>query len=98
MPCPSSRRPKPQPQALVPTLRLLSCTMSAPARLPQQPLVRISLTSLTQFEDEPEFMLDKAIAVPCQRIGKVFGRLDSATMQTVSRALVVFLGLEGAAA
>lgn len=45
-----------------------------------------------------QVMLDKAIAVPRERIGKVLGRLDGATMQVVSRGFAVFLGLEGAAA
>lgn len=43
-----------------------------------------------------QIMIDKATTVPHEKIGKPFGRVDSATMRTVSRALLLFLGLEEA--
>lgn len=43
-----------------------------------------------------QVMIDRVIALPRERTGAVFGRLDDATMRTVSRTLAVFLGLESA--
>lgn len=43
-----------------------------------------------------QIMIDKATTVPREKIGKAFGRVDSATMQAVSRTLLLFLGLEEA--
>ena len=43
-----------------------------------------------------QVMIDKAIAVPREKIGRAFGRLDAATMRAVSRALVLFFDLEDA--
>jgi mRNA interferase MazF len=45
-----------------------------------------------------QVIIDKAVSVPRERIGAVFGHLDAATMLAVSRTLVAFLGLEGVAA
>ena len=44
-----------------------------------------------------QIMIDKAVSVPREKIGEAFGRLDGDTMTAVSRALVAFFGLEGAA-
>jgi mRNA interferase MazF len=44
-----------------------------------------------------QIMLDKAVSVPREKVGKAFGRLDTATMQAVSKGLVAFLDLEGTA-
>ena len=44
-----------------------------------------------------QVMIDRAAAVPREKIGQPFGRLEAETMKTVDRALVAFLGLEGAA-
>ena len=38
-------------------------------------------------------MVDKAQAVPRERVGEVFGRLREEQMLAVSRALAVFLGV-----
>jgi len=43
-----------------------------------------------------QVMVDKAIAVPRERVGAAFGRLDAHVMRTVSKALVVFFDLEAA--
>ncbi len=45
-----------------------------------------------------QVMLDKAIAIPREKIGKTFGHVSDETMQTVSRAMVAFFGLERAVA
>jgi mRNA interferase MazF len=42
-----------------------------------------------------QIMIDKAVSVPREKLGKPFGKLDDATMRQVSRALVAFFGLEG---
>lgn len=44
-----------------------------------------------------QIMVDKATTVPREKIGSTIGRLDSGVMLAVSKALVAFLGLEGAA-
>jgi mRNA-degrading endonuclease toxin of MazEF toxin-antitoxin module len=43
-------------------------------------------------------MIDKAVSVPREKIGKAFGELDADTMQAVSRALVAVFDLEGVTA
>jgi len=45
-----------------------------------------------------QIMIDKAATLPRGRVGPSFGNLDPRTMQAVSKALVAFFGLEGAAA
>jgi mRNA interferase MazF len=40
-----------------------------------------------------QVMIDRAIALPREKIGAVFGCLDEATMSTVGQALSAFLGL-----
>lgn len=45
-----------------------------------------------------QIMLDKATAVPREKVGQRIGRLDARTLQHVSRALAAFLGLDGAVA
>jgi hypothetical protein len=42
-------------------------------------------------------MIGKAVSVPRDKVGKPFGRINERTMHAVSRSLVAFLGLEGAA-
>jgi mRNA interferase MazF len=44
-----------------------------------------------------QVMIDRAVSLPRDKVGAVFGRLDDATMRAVSHTLAVFLGLEGAA-
>lgn len=44
-----------------------------------------------------QVMIDKSIAMPREKVGKVIGRLAPDVMRAVSHALAVFLGLEGAA-
>ena len=41
-----------------------------------------------------QVMIDRVIALPVERVGAVFGRLDDAVMLAVSRALAKFLGLD----
>jgi len=39
-------------------------------------------------------MVDRAVSLPREKVGTVFGELDEATMRVVNRTLAVFLGLE----
>ncbi len=41
-----------------------------------------------------QVMIDRAVSLPREKVGTVFGQLDEATMRFVSRTLAVFLGLE----
>ncbi len=45
-----------------------------------------------------QVMIDRAIALPREKVGAMFGHVDDTVMLTVSRALVSFLGLDGDAA
>jgi mRNA interferase MazF len=40
-----------------------------------------------------QIMIDKAVAIPRDKVGRPLGRLDDAMMRAVDRALLVFLGL-----
>lgn len=42
-------------------------------------------------------MIDKAVTLPREKVGTVFGRLEHEAMVAVSRALAAFLGLDGLA-
>ena len=81
------------------------------AALPSVTVLRLSSdiipAHLTRITVEPtaanglrlpsQVMVDKAISVPRAKIGGTFGRLDAAIMRGVSRALVGFFDLGGAA-
>ncbi len=41
-------------------------------------------------------MIDRAVSLPREKVGAVFGCLDEDTMRSVSRTLADFLGLEAA--
>lgn len=41
-----------------------------------------------------QIMLDKAVSVSREKVGKVIGSLDEVTMQAVNRGLAAFLGWE----
>src|SRR5580658_9067827 len=38
-----------------------------------------------------QIMIDKAISIPREKVGRVFGRLEDASVREVSRALFAFL-------
>ena len=77
----------------VTVLRLTSELHEWPAfRVTIQPSPRNGLRKPSQV------MIDRAIALPVERIGVVFGRLDDSAMLVVSRALATFLGLDELAA
>ena len=58
------------------------------------PLFRIAVNpgELNGLNKPSQVMVDKPQSVARERIGKVLGRLDDATMLAVNRALAVFLG------
>jgi mRNA interferase MazF len=60
-------------------------------------LVRLTVSPTPEngLRGMSQVMIDKAVSVPREKIGRVFGRLDDALMLAVSRALAAFLGLEG---
>ncbi|WP_081738226.1 type II toxin-antitoxin system PemK/MazF family toxin [Photorhabdus khanii] len=47
----------------------------------------------TNLEKLSQVMIDKAMTVPKEKAGAVFGKLDYATMQQVDRCLALFLGI-----
>jgi mRNA interferase MazF len=72
-------------------LRLSSTIISAPlTRLTVEPSTENGLRYTSQV------MIDKAVTVPRDKIGEIFGHLDDVLMSAVSRALVAFLGLDSA--
>jgi mRNA interferase MazF len=57
--------------------------------------VTVEPTEANGLRAPSQIMIDKAAALPREKVGRVIARLDPRTMQAVSKALVVFLGLEG---
>ncbi len=80
------------PFADLPSVTLLRLTSEiVPAhltRLTVQPTTESGLRAVSQI------MIDKAVTVPREKVGAVFGHLDDTMMRAVGRALVAFLGLE----
>jgi mRNA interferase MazF len=74
----------------VTVLRLSSEVIPAhPTRITIAPNPENGLRTISQV------MIDKAVTVPRNKIGRVFGRLDDATLSTINRALAALLGLDG---
>lgn len=63
--------------------------------LRETPLFRVTVEADAGngLHKRSQVMVDKAVTVSREKAGAPFGRLDEATMLTVTRALVVFLGL-----
>lgn len=61
----------------------------------EAPILRPSIepTEFNGLKKTSQVMVDKAMSVQRSRIGPVFGRLDDATMLTITRSLAVFLGI-----
>ncbi|MDB5396789.1 MAG: transcriptional modulator of MazE/toxin, MazF [Rhodospirillales bacterium] len=81
------------PFAALPSVTVLRLTSD----LGSEHLFRLTIqpTSENGLRAVSQIMIDKAVSIPREKIGKVFGHVDDAMMSAVSRALVVFLGLEG---
>ena len=58
-------------------------------------LVRVTVRPTLEngLRAPPRVMIDKAVTVPRERIGRVIGRLDDGLMRMVRQALAAFLGL-----
>ena len=82
------------PFAALPSVTVLRLTSDTGS----EHLIRVTVrpTPENGLRAASQVMIDKAVSIPRDKVGKVFGRLDDATMLVVSRALVAFLGLEGA--
>lgn len=59
------------------------------------PLLRVTIKpgSVNGLRKTSQIMIDKPMAVRRDRVGKVIGRADDATMLAVSRSLAVFFGI-----
>jgi len=59
------------------------------------PLFRVALDSAdtTRLREVSQVMVDKAVTVRRDRIGRVFGHAEPNTMLEVDRSLAVFLGI-----
>ena len=92
---------KPRPALVIQSDRF-SDTATTTVLLVTSTLVDAPLIRLT-VEPSPgnglritsQIMIDKAMTVRADKLGKVFGRLDDATMLEVSRTLALFLGVAG---
>jgi mRNA interferase MazF len=72
----------------VTVLRLTGALHNAPlVRVTMPPSPENSLRVVSQV------VIDRALSVPRDKVGLAFGKLDDATMQTVTRALTFFLDL-----
>lgn len=62
------------------------------------PTFRVTVLPSAQngLRQPSQVMIDRAVSLPRERVGGVFGRVDAATMRIVSRTLVAFLGLDDA--
>ena len=57
--------------------------------------VTVEPTEANGLRAASQIMIDKATAVPRNKVGRTFGRLDGDVMTAVERALLAFLGLGG---
>ena len=57
--------------------------------------VTVEPTEANGLRAASQIMIDKATAVPRNKVGRTFGRLDGDAMTAVERALLAFLGLGG---
>jgi mRNA interferase MazF len=57
------------------------------------PLLRLDISQASGVDRPSQIQIDKPQTARRERIGPTIGRLDSATLVTVNRALAVFLGL-----
>lgn len=65
------------------------------SKLVEAPLIRLTVepSSGTGLRVASQIIIDKPMAISIRKIGPVFGRLEDATMVSVNRALMLFLGL-----
>ncbi len=77
--------------AALPSATLLPMT----SEIHKEHLLRITVkpNRANGLQRPSQVMIDKTTTVPRQKIGQRIGRLDAATLETVSKALARFLGL-----
>lgn len=65
------------------------------SELRDKPLFRVPISpdGTNGLEKPSEIMVDKATAIPRDKIGAIIGVANYATMQEVSRSLALFLGI-----
>lgn len=65
------------------------------SHLLETPVLRITVEPLDEngLTKTSQIMIDKTTTLPADKIGRVIGRLDDATMISINRALILFLGL-----
>jgi mRNA interferase MazF len=59
------------------------------------PLFRVTIEpdEINQLTKRSQVMIDKAVTMPREKLGEVFGRLEGEFMISVNRAMAVFLGI-----
>ncbi|CAM5570447.1 type II toxin-antitoxin system PemK/MazF family toxin [Eoetvoesiella caeni] len=74
-----------------PSLTVLPVT----SMLVAAPLIRISIEPNTEngLQKPSQVMVDKAMAVKREKVGRAIGRIDADAMIEVERCLAVFLGI-----
>lgn len=79
--------------AALPSVTVLRLT----SMLCGEDLIRITVqpSSGNGLRVASQVMIDKAVTLPREKVGTVFGRLEHEAMLAVSRALSAFLGLDG---
>lgn len=73
--------------SMVVCLLTTHCVDAPAVRITVEPATANGLTRISQI------MVDKIVAVPVARIGKVIGRLDDETMLRLNRTLAFVVGL-----
>lgn len=63
----------------------------------EAPLIRLTVEPAAEngLRATSQIMIDKAMTVRTDKLGKTFGRLDDTAMLEVNRALALFLGVAG---
>ncbi|SAL15156.1 growth inhibitor PemK [Caballeronia udeis] len=65
------------------------------SELRDTPLFRVTIEpdEINQLSKRSQVMVDKAVTMPREKLGDVFGRLEGELMISVNRAMAVFLGI-----
>jgi mRNA interferase MazF len=80
------------------TLSIMICPFTSnPTAAPLFRLL-IAANERNGLTDSSSLMVDKIMTVPKTKVGRRIGRLDDADVVRLNRAVLVFLGLAGAAA
>ncbi|MFZ9315545.1 MAG: type II toxin-antitoxin system PemK/MazF family toxin [Burkholderiaceae bacterium] len=90
---------KPRPSLVIqsdlfdehPTVTVLLITST----LAEAPLLRVTIEPSKEngLQNRSQIMVDKAMTVRREKLGKPFGKVSNSTLQEVDRCLAVFLGI-----